>query len=98
MGLTDNAVNNMVWDGDSTLIVLTRMGGVNMLPIQESGFVFIPLDTNTASAHNFIKAMCWGEHGELWLGGDGGLYRGNYGDRHISRYAQDKLPYEVTNF
>lgn len=95
--LTDNAVNNMEWDGDSTLIVLTRMGGVNMLPIQESGFVFIPLDTNTTSAHNFIKAMCWGEHGELWLGGDGGLYRGNYGDRHISRYAHDKLGYEVTS-
>ncbi|MGI6242518.1 MAG: hybrid sensor histidine kinase/response regulator transcription factor [Prevotella sp.] len=94
--LTDNTVNNLVWDSDSTLIVLTHMGGVNMLPMQENGFTFIPLPSKAGSAHNFVKAMCWGADGELWLGSDGGLYRGNYRDRSFTPYAHDKMPYEVT--
>ena len=96
--LTDNQVNRLVWDADSTLLVLTRMGGVNMLRVKERNFVFVPLpDESARTGRNIVRALCRGSHDELWIGTDQGLYRGDYEKRQITHYAPDRLPYEITS-
>lgn len=97
MILTDDMVNHLQWDADSTLLVLTRMGGVNMLRPQKYHFLFIPLPEEPFLAgRNLVRALCSGPHGELWIGTDQGLY---YGDnqQQIVHYAANRLPYEITS-
>ena len=98
MALTDNMVNCLEWDADSTLLVLTRMGGVNMIQTKEGPFLFVPLPDEVSSTdRNIVRALCRGPHGELWMGTDRGIYRGNYSKHEIVHYAYDRIPYETTS-
>ncbi len=95
--LTDNMVNDLVWDGDSTLLALTRKGGLNCIILRQPGFKFVPLPNNphAPSGHDMVNALCRNSQGELWLGTDHGLYRGEYDKRQITLYDYNRLPYEV---
>ena len=96
--LTDDVVNRLQWDADSTLLVLTRAGGVNMLRTQERHVAFIPLSDETSPVgRNSVNALCRGLHGELWIGTTKGLYRGDYDKRQIVHYASSHIPYRITS-
>ena len=94
--LSDNMVNALTWDSDSTLIVLTRMGGANMLPIRESGVRFLALPVANSQGYNNVRVLARGYNGDIWLGTDHGLYHslGNTGP--ITLFNQALLPYEIT--
>ena len=94
--LTDNTVNRLAWDIDSTLMVLTRAGGVCLIPMSERGFTFVPLPKESPE-RNVVRAMCRGAKDELWIGTDRGIYHGNYEKRLVTRYANGRLPYETTS-
>ena len=96
--LTDDVINRLQWDADSTLLVLTRMGGVNMLRPQKRNFTFVPLPEESASAgRNIVRSLCRGSYGELWMGTDQGLYRGDYDKRQIVHYASHRIPNQITS-
>ena len=96
--LTDNMINRLQWDADSTLLVLTNMGGVNMMLTKKGQFIFIPLPDEPASTdRNIVRALCRGPHGELWMGTDHGIYRGIFSKHEIIHYAYDRIPFETTS-
>ncbi len=82
--LTDVMVSGLMWDADSTLLVFTRTGGLNMMVTQRRGFEFVPLEAGgSRGERNVVRVLCRGAEGELWLGSDHGLYRGDYSKRQI---------------
>ena len=94
--MTDMIVNGLMWDTDSTLLVLTRAGGLNGITIQQQGFNFIPLpnDSENRSEHNFIHALCYGTEGDLWIGTSHGLFRTHSPEQQMVR--ENKVPsYEI---
>ena len=95
--LSDNTVNDIAWDADSTLLVLTKAGGINMLPVKQSGLVFVPLPQRTTAGRNIVKALCRGANEPLWIGTERGLYRAYYETRTIEPYAQDRLSEDITS-
>lgn len=95
--LSDDMVNALEWDTDSTLLVLTRAGGLNTISMLQSGVEYIPLPTvNNSSETNFVRAMCRNPQGLLWLGTDKGLFTADVEKRSIMPYATAKIPYEVS--
>ena len=95
--LSDNMVNALMWDKDSTLLVLTRSGGLNVISMLQSGVEYIPLPLSTSSFEtNFVRAMCHTPEGLLWLGTDKGLYSADYQKKTITPFASGKIPYELT--
>ena len=74
-GLSDVIVNELLWDRDSTLWVMTEMGGVNYLPNQRASVQTMHLPKRTAdSQRKMIRAVCETPSGDLWVGSDEGLF------------------------
>ena len=95
--LSDDMVNALEWDTDSTLLVLTRAGGLNTIAMLQSGVEYVPLPAvNSSSETNFVRAMCRNSQGLLWLGTDKGLFSANYDNKSITPIATAKVPYEVS--
>lgn len=95
--LSDNMVNTLMWDADSTLLVLTRAGGLNTIAMLQSGIEFIPLPSAVRMLEPiFVRAMCRNPQGQVWLGTDNGLYCADDEKMSITPYAPLKIPYEVT--
>ena len=95
--VADNMVNALVWDTDSTLLVLTRAGGLNSIAMLQSGIEFIPLPSPAHNYEsNYVRAICRSPQGVLWLGTDGGLFSADYDKHEIKPYAKAQIPYEVT--
>ena len=93
--LTDIMVNGLAWDTDSSLMVLTRTGGLNLMVTRPSGFVFVPLEEGSPSGErNIVHALCRGQEGELWIGTEHGLYRGYY-PKHEMTHDTRVPPYEI---
>lgn len=95
--LSDNTVNSIEWDTDSTLLVLTRMGGLNMLPVRQSGLVYVPLPQRNVPGHNIVRTLCRDSNNQLWIGTEHGLYRAYNDSKTIVPYAQDRLTDEITS-
>ncbi len=94
--LSDNMVNALMWDADSTLLVLTHTGGLNSIVVKQQGFTFVPLpDESSYQGTNTVRALCRASEGELWIGTDHGLYLGNYERRQITRCQPDRLNFEI---
>ncbi len=66
-------INAMTWDRDSTLWVMTEMGGVLYLPMsrKDVGVVHLP----ETGQSQMIRAICEAPDGRLWIGSDSGLGR-----------------------
>ena len=95
--MSDNMINALMWDVDSTLLVLTRTGGVNTISMLQTGMEFIPLPiTAKAVESNFVRAICQTPQGNLWLGTDSGIFFADYDKKTITPYASMQIPYEVT--
>ena len=72
-GLTDARVNAMTWDSDSTLWVMTQMGGVCYMPQRDSD-VQLSRFSGSQDAHGkMINAVCEMPDGRLWVGHDHGI-------------------------
>ena len=83
-GLTDHRVNTLLWDKDSTLWVMTQMGGVCYMPAIRTDVKVNPLpDINP----QMIRATCESADGTVWIGADRGLYRYHPTTQEISRYS-----------
>lgn len=96
--LTDPMVNRLMWDADSTLIVLTHTGGVNFIPTQTHGlfYTMLPKINATERLLNKVRDFCQDEKGNLWIGTDRGLYQTNKDLRVITPYDKVHFPYEIT--
>ncbi len=66
-------INAMTWDRDSTLWVMTEMGGLLCIPMsrKDVGVVHLP----ETGQSQMIRAICEAPDGLLWLGSDSGLLR-----------------------
>ena len=94
--LTDNMVNALMWDADSTLMVLTHTGGLNSIIVKQQGFTFVPLpDESAYQGTNTVRALCRASEVDLWIGTDHGLYLGNYERRQITKCQPDRLNFEI---
>ena len=69
-GLTDLRVNSMTWDSDSTLWVMTQMGGVCYMPQMESD---VQMSRFSSPFNGMIYAVCEMSDGRLWIGHEHGL-------------------------
>ena len=95
--LSDNTVNNLVWDTDSTLLVLTKMGGINMMSVKQSRLGFVPLPQQSASERNIVKTFCHGTKAPLWIGTDHGLFCAYYEKKVIEPYTRSPITEDITS-
>lgn len=93
--LTDNMVNNFMWDRDSTLMVLTHSGGVNSIIVRQLGFSFVVLPSDGHFQDNTVRSLCQSPEGDLWIGTDRGLYRASRELQQIIRFNLSNIPYEI---
>ena len=71
-GLGAQHVNEVLFDSDSTLWVLTQMSGVFYKPLLDLG---VNAETLTADGSGtMVRAVCEAPDGNLWVGTDHGLY------------------------
>lgn len=71
-GLSDTKVNNLLWDKDSTLWVMTQMGGVCYMPASRNDVILTSL--TDGSNTSMINTICEENNGNLWVGTEKGLY------------------------
>ncbi len=95
--LTDNMVNNFVWDRDSTLLILTHSGGLNSLIVQQLGITFEALPDNGHFQDNTVRSICQAADGDLWIGTDHGLYLSSHEHTPIVRYGLGGIHYEINS-
>jgi len=74
-GLSDLTVNDLMWDRDSTLWVMTQSGGVCFMPSSNAhvSTTLLPTATGNGQSH-IVNAFCETPDGNLWIGSDDGLY------------------------
>ena len=79
-------VNALMYDRDSTLWVLTRTSGVYYAPSQPAGVSTVRLPAATTKDH-FIKSICEGADGSLWIASGSGLFRHDPHTQQTSAYG-----------
>ena len=91
-GLSDPAVNGMMWDAEGTLWVLTNLGGVNYMPKETKRFdSYVPAGkAGTSGAGKVIGPFCENEKGDIWIGTRNGLYYFNTQDETLTEYPIGK--------
>ena len=73
-GLTDQHVNTLTWDSDSTLWVMTQKGGVCYLPQYNNDVQQATFSSSSKAAHGImINAVCEMPDGRIWVGHEHGL-------------------------
>lgn len=72
-GLTDLRVNAMTWDSDSTLWVMTQMGGVCYKPTMESDMQLSQFSHSSRANGSMIYAVCEMPGNRIWVGHEHGL-------------------------
>ena len=92
-GLTDQRVNALAWDNDSTLWVMTQMGGVCYMPQRSSDVRMAHFSENVRG--NMIYAVCETPDGRLWIGHENGLGIYNPATQLIDDYPAPALKQEV---
>ena len=93
--IEDFRVNALLWDNDSTLWVLTQMGGVYYFPASHSGVQVSELP-GTAQGR-MIRAVCETPDGNLWIGSDSGLYFYDQQTKRISQHTGPGLQQEINS-
>jgi len=93
-GLTDQRVNALTWDCDSTLWVMTQMGGVCYMPQTRSDVqLTLPWESRRGS---MINAVCETADGRLWVGHEYGLGIYNPATQVIDDYPVADLKQEIS--
>ncbi len=80
-------INQMMWDQDSTLWVMTKMAGVFYRPSRPSDVqtTFLPGDNGLT-----IRALCEMPDGSIWIGADSGLYSYDPRIQHVTAHTDVK--------
>lgn len=92
-GLTDQRVNALAWDKDSTLWVMTQMGGVCYMP--QIGNDVLLAHFPESGRGNMIYAVCETSDGRLWIGHENGLGIYNPSTQLIDDYPALDLKQEI---
>ena len=92
-GLTDQRVNALAWDKDSTLWVMTQMGGVCYMP--QIGNDVLLAHFPESGRGNMIYAVCETSDGRLWIGHENGLGIYNPSTQLIDDYSALDLKQEI---
>lgn len=92
-GLSDQKINNLMWDGDSTLWVMTQMGGVCYSPTTHSDIRFAHLPGQTK--RQMIHAVCEAPDGKLWIGNEDGLAVYDPSTQAITNYQASNMPKDI---
>lgn len=73
-GLADHTVNNLCWDADGSLIVVTSTG-ISYMPFKSDAFSFISLPpAMRGGSCNYVRALCpSADRNGIWVGTDRGL-------------------------
>lgn len=71
--LSDLTVNRMMWDADSTLWVMTQMGGVSYMPTSRTPVTAVSVDNPRSGRSMMLRSFCEMPDGRLWVGSDAGL-------------------------
>ena len=72
--LSDPMVNHLMWDADSTLWVMTQMGGVCYMPTPKAPITAISVGSPVTGRKQMVRAFCEMPDGRLWVGTDKGLH------------------------
>ena len=91
-GLTDQRVNALTWDQDSTLWVMTQ-GGVCYMP--QTGNDVLMAHFPESGRGNMIYAVCETADGRLWIGHENGLGIYNPATQLIDEYPAADLKQEI---
>ena len=90
-GLTDQSVNQVMYDPDGTMWVFTSQGGVNYLPRYELLFRFKPLPDAGEGDRQMVYAFAQADNGNMWVGATNGLYLYNNGTDALVPYRRDLI-------
>lgn len=94
-GLSDTKVNKLMWDKDSTLWVMTQMGGVNYLTVNQTGIKYIELPEGNKKT--MINAICESAQGHLWLGTSEGLFLFNPTTNELTKQHVNGINTEISS-
>jgi signal transduction histidine kinase/ligand-binding sensor domain-containing protein/DNA-binding response OmpR family regulator len=96
--LSDQTINDMMWDREGSLWVMTNLGGVNYMSKQSTQFNYFPLshiDGNNDNTEKVVSSFCEAKDGNIWIGTQSGLYLYNASSQKIAIYGGDKLKYDI---
>ncbi len=85
-GVLRAPVNALLYDRDSTLWVLTRTNGVYYSPAQPRSVSIVRLPAATMQEH-YIKSVCEGADGSLWIASSSGLFHYDPHTQQVSAYG-----------
>ena len=89
-GLSDNVVNQMIWDTDNTLWVMTDKGGVCYMTASNISLLNVMLPTGHGGQKILVNAFCESDDGNIWVGSATGLY-------YYNRDTQQLTPVNIGN-
>lgn len=92
--MADDVVNDMIWDKDSTLWIMTAMGGVSSVARSSQHVHFVPLPEGHRMG-NRVRSICQSPNGDIWLGTNSGLYRYRLATHQAEQVKVDNTDYEI---
>ena len=92
--LSDAMVNHLMWDADSTLWVMTQMGGVCYMPTPKTAITAIGVSSPDDGRKQMVRSFCEMPDGRLWVGTDKGLHVFNPQTQQLAE-AQPSLRQEI---
>ncbi|MDE6338595.1 MAG: response regulator, partial [Muribaculaceae bacterium] len=85
----DSRITQLAKDSDGNVIVVSRLGEVNILSSPESAFKFVPIGS-PYSPQNFVYSLCGSSDGKgLWIGSDNGI---NFYDLSTGNITKPAIP------
>lgn len=94
-GLSDEVVNQMVWDGESTLWVMTDMGGVCYMNMPRTQLSHVGIPMGASGKKSLANTFCETADGTLWVGTTTGLYRYDRTTQQVSLVPVGGANYEI---
>lgn len=94
--LSDQTVNDMMWDAEGALWVQTNLGGVNYMSKQTKHFDYYSPAylLGSPAAGEVAGPFCENKDGNIWIGTQNGLYFFNVFTRELSEYSIGGVKYQ----
>ena len=94
--LSDQTVNDMMWDAEGALWVQTNLGGVNYMSKQTKHFDYYSPAylLGSPAAGEVVGPFCENKDGNIWIGTQNGLYFFNVSTRELSEYSIGGVKYQ----
>ena len=87
--LSDQTINDMMWDAEGALWVLTNLGGINYMSKQTKHFDYYSPAylAGIPNAGEVVGPFCENVDGNVWVGTQNGLYFFNAATKELSEYV-----------